>query len=184
MKRHGWMMAAVWGLLVGVCCATTQADWSDFFRRSYVDARRMNSWPDPFRHMDREATLAPFERFKDAGWRLENTLVDALFTDDHELTYPGKLKVRHILTQVPAHRRSVYVLQGQTRDMTEKRVDAVQRAIAEIMPQGNLPPVLVTEINPRGGAGDYLYLVNNKYRQSIPSPVLPTAQGAGGTEGM
>jgi hypothetical protein len=143
----------------------------------------MNSWPDPFRHMDRQAAAAPFENFKDAGWRLENTLIEFLFTEEQELTHAGKLKVRHILTQVPPHRRTIFVLKGDTRDITERRVDAVQRAVAEMLPEGALPPVVVTDQLPRGGSGDYLNMVNRKYRESIPAPVLPEAPSTGSSEG-
>jgi hypothetical protein len=133
--------------------------------------------------MDRQAAAAPFENFKDAGWRLENTLVEFLFTEDQELTHAGVLKVRHILTQVPPHRRTIFVLKGDTREITERRVDAVQRAAADILPEGGLPAVLVTDQLPRGGSGDYLNMVNRKYRESIPAPVLPEAAGTSSSEG-
>ena len=173
----GWV-----AILCGMCLHSPV--WAgDFWHRCYIDARRMNSWPDPFRMVDREAARAPFEVMKDAGWRLENTLVDALFTDEQELTRAGKIKIRHILTQVPLHRRTIYVLEGETTEITEKRVDTVQRVVADMVPDGQLPPVLVTQVVPRGGAGEYLNLVNRKYRESIPPPVLPEPEGSGDSGG-
>jgi hypothetical protein len=176
------MRRASWGAL-GVLLALSwvsplDAGWNEFWHRVHVDFKRMNCWPEPFVEMDRHAAAAPFEAFKDAGWRLENTLVEFLFTEDQQLTHAGKLKVRHILTQVPAHRRNIFVLQGETPEITERRVDAVQRAVAEILVDGPLPPVLVTDQIPRSGSGDYLNTVNRKYRESIPAPVLPEAEGS------
>src|SRR5262245_47154540 len=118
-------LALALGIAIEIACASPlNAGWNEFWHQTHVDFRRMNSWPDPFQHIDRRAEAAPFECFKDAGWRLENTLVDPLFTEDQELTHAGKLKVRHILTQVPPNRRTIFVLKGETRDVTERRVDS------------------------------------------------------------
>lgn len=187
MKVAGlrWVPGLLGLVLVVSVGESADAGWREFFQRSKIEAKRVNSWPEPFQTADREAARAPFEVHKNAGWRLENTLVDAFFDEQQQLTHAGKLKVRHILTQVPAHRRSLYVLQGETPEITEQRVDAVQQSVANLIPDGPMPPVMVTAIMPRGGTGEYLYIVNSKYRQSIPAPVLPEAQGTtGGGEGM
>jgi len=178
MSRGWGGLILVVGMVVANVASPCQAGWDEFWHQVHVDFRRMNCWPDPFRQMDRQAAVVPFESFKDAGWRLENTLVEFLFTEDQELTHAGKLKVRHILTQVPAHRRTIFVLKADNQEMTDRRVDAVQRAAADILPEGTLPPVLVTDQIPRGGSGDYLNLVNRKYRESIPAPVLPSSEGS------
>ncbi len=178
-----WTVPAFLLLAVGAAPEAAQAGWREFFQQCHVDAQRMNCWPDPFRHTDEALNRAPFEVHIQAGWRLENTLVAPLFDEGHELTLAGKLKVRHILTQVPAHRRSIYVAQGQSPEVTERRVDAVQRAVADILPTGPMPPVLVTAIEPRGGTGDYLNVVTRKYREAIPAPVLPQAETSGGSGG-
>ncbi|MBM3998621.1 MAG: hypothetical protein FJ297_03590 [Planctomycetes bacterium] len=179
MKRV--VILSVLALVLTADSAT--AGWSEFWRQFHVDARRVNCWPDPFRGADDAVTRSPFETHIAAGWRLENTLVGPLFDENHELTYAGKLKVRQILTQVPAHRRSLYVLEGDTPEITERRVDSVQRAVAAVIPGAPMPPVMVTSIEPRSGTGDYLNLVTRRYRDSMPAPVLPTSDGGGSTGG-
>lgn len=160
--------------------ATARADWPDWWHQFWADARRMNAWPDPFSGVDRQATKAPFEIMKDQGWRVEHTLVDALFTVEGELTYAGKLKVKNIITQAPVHRRSIWVLRADTPELTEKRLAAVERHVAETAVDGTVAPVMITDRAPRLGTGDYLHQVSRKQREFIPPPVLPEQEGTTG----
>jgi len=41
-----------------------------------VDFHRMNCWPAPFQHADRQVAITPLIAMTDAGWRLQNTLTD------------------------------------------------------------------------------------------------------------
>ncbi|HUG70908.1 MAG TPA: hypothetical protein VMM76_24380 [Pirellulaceae bacterium] len=171
-------------LVFAVTLATasvTEAGWNEFWERVHLDWHRMNCWPEPFHHADRDLVRQPLMAMTDSGWRMENTLSDHLFdVEQHTLTQAGALKVRWIVTQAPPHRRTVYVLRGPTPDATLSRVDAVQTAITQLAPQGIRPEVLLTDVIPVGGSGDYFDAVDRALKDSIPPPRLPEAAGPTG----
>lgn len=179
-----------WSRIVTVTClfwlaggTAARAEWHDWFHQFWADARRMNAWPDPFRGVDREATRAPFELMADRGWQVEHTLVDALFTAEGDLTYAGKLRVKNIVTQAPVHRRSVWVVRADSPEVTERRLEAVEKHVSEVAVDGIVAPVLLTDRVPRLGTGDYMHQVSRKHREFIPPPVLPGQDGTTGGGG-
>jgi uncharacterized membrane protein YgcG len=120
----------------------------------------------------------------DNGWKSQNTLSDYLFDPGtNELTAAGQAKMHFILTQVPPHRRQVFVLEAATQEETAVRVASVYRSIAQIAPDTNPCAVMTTKIVPRGGEGWYLYDVEQAYRRYIPSPRLSSVAGGGGSMG-
>ncbi|MEO8496100.1 MAG: hypothetical protein ABI614_13600 [Planctomycetota bacterium] len=164
-----------------VTASVTQAGWDEFWGRVHLDFHRVNSWPQPFLYADKDLVRQPLILMTDNGWRMQNTLSDHLFDGEtNSLTQAGSLKVRWIVTQAPPHRRTVFVLRGATPDATLARVDAVQEAITQIGPQGNRPDVLLTDVVPVGGSGDYFDAVDRALKDSIPPPRLPQSAGPTG----
>jgi hypothetical protein len=140
----------------------------------------MNCWPAPFHQADSEAVRAPHLVMMNNGWRSQNTVADYFFeSQTQQLTRAGELKVRWIVTEAPLSRRTVFVLRGRNHEATSIRLDAVQRAVARILPDGPLPLVLLTDAAPRGGSGDYFEHISRTYMSSIPAPRLPEATGDG-----
>lgn len=158
--------------------------WHDFHHQFETHRRRMNAWPHPFAVEERELVRSPFRTMVDNGWKLQNTLSDHLFTtEENRLTYAGQLKLRWILTQVPPHRRQVYVLEAHRREDTATRVSSVYEHLAEIAPHAACP-VFVTQIAPRGGDGSYLNDMDQAYKAALPSPSLPgMSSGSGESTG-
>ena len=118
---------------------------------------------------------------KDVGCRQETTLVGYFFDSaSNELTVAGQRKIDWIVRHAPLQRRSVYVLRGDTQEITNARVDAVQREISRILPEGELPPVLVIDSGPQGSPGQYFDTIRRHYIESIPSPRLPSSASGGG----
>lgn len=164
-----------------VTASVAHADWDEFWSRVHLDRHRMNTWPEPFRHADKDLVRQPLLAITDNGWRMQNTLSDHLFdVETNSLTQAGALKVRWIVTQAPPHRRTVFVLRGATPDATLARVDAVQETITQLAPQGSRPEVLLTDVIPVGGSGDYFDSVDRQLKASIPPPRLPQAAGQSG----
>ncbi|MBP89676.1 MAG: hypothetical protein CMJ64_23705 [Planctomycetaceae bacterium] len=168
-------------LVVVVLYLTTasvaEAGWDEFWARFHLDYQRMNCWPEPFQHADRELVRGPLIAMTNNGWRVQNTLSNHLFTlEENTLTQAGTLKVRWIVTQTPPHRRTVYVLRGLTPEATLARVETVQQEIARMMPEGSRPEVLLTDAIPVGGSGDYFDAVDSMLKQSIPAPRLAPMQ--------
>jgi hypothetical protein len=161
-----------------VTASVAQADWDQFWSRVHLDWHRVNAWPEPFRRADKDLVRQPLLAMTDNGWRMQNTLSDHLFNSETSgLTQAGSLKVRWIVTQAPPHRRTVFVLRGPTPDATLARVDAVQEAITFLLPQGDRPQVLLTDVIPVGGSGDYFDAVDRQLKDSIPPPRLPQSAG-------
>ncbi|WP_425614448.1 hypothetical protein NA78x_004316 [Anatilimnocola sp. NA78] len=159
-----------------------------FWQRVKIDFHRNNAWPEPFQSADRAVTREPFCIQVNNGWKMQNTIGTYLFNaETQELNRAGELKVKWVVTQAPIHRRAVFVLVGETPEDTRARVESVQKYISRVMPDGNLPPVMLTNTEPEGGSGEYFDAVNRAMMQSIPSPRLPTdnsvSAGSGGSGG-
>jgi hypothetical protein len=172
MKKFLYGMVAI--LVICVTASPADAGWHEFWRGFKRDFHRSNAYPEPFRYADREAQKAPFRAMIENGWRTENTLTESLFTPENSLTRAGEKKVHWIVTQSPENRRSVYVISANSRQVTEARLDSVQRYITRVVPEGALPRVVVTTRIPRGGSGDFLNEMHKKYRDSLPAPQLPS----------
>jgi hypothetical protein len=169
--------------LVPLALATSSASagWSEFWHRTHIDWHRVNCWPEPFAHADRQVTVAPFITMADAGWRLQNTLNEHFFEGDVQiLTSAGRHKVHWIATQAPLHRRTVFVLRGRHAGETEARVAAVRNYLLELLPEGAQPDVLLTDVVPPGGSGEYFDEVDRQRTSNIPAPTLPEMQGTTG----
>jgi hypothetical protein len=173
MQRIAFALAVV---IFASCNVETRANdlWAQF---SYVcrrDYKRNNCWPQPFTYVSKQTTKVPFFIMIDNGWRRQNLLGDHYFEQDsQQLTLAGQLKIRHILTQLPPARRGFFVQRGWTTDATLARVDAVRAAITQIRPEGELPPIFETDLEPIGTPADYVEHIGRSYIDTIPPPRLP-----------
>lgn len=166
-------------LAFGGAVSTAFGDWGTFHHRFWLDATRNNVWPQPFQTTDRHLARAPFVIMENNGWRLQNTIGDALFdSETHILNRAGELKVRWILTQAPEHRRSVFVLRTDDEAQTQSRLESVQVYVSRLFPQGALPCIELTDRDVDGIPAQYLDDVDTAYRKSLPQPRLPASQAA------
>jgi uncharacterized membrane protein YgcG len=164
--------------------ASANADWHEFWHRVGVDFHRNNAWPEPFVSADRQVTREYFRLMVNNGWRMENTMGKWFFDEEtNTLNAAGDAKLRHIVTENPVHRRTVFVMIGQTPDVTAKRVESVQQAVSKILPEGPVPQILLTDVDLQGGTGEYYANVNSAYMKTIPSPRLGGGGGGGGSGG-
>ena len=161
-----------------------RADWHSFMYRNKVDFHRNGAWPEPFQSADRAIYREYWHIQVNNGWRLQNT-VGTIFYEEgsNELTRAGELKVKHVVTQNPSHRRTVFVLMADTQAVTAKRVESVQRAVSKYVPEGPLPQILLTDVDVEGGSGEYFDRIDNAYRQSIPAPRLGDSSGGSSGSG-
>lgn len=164
--------------------STAKAQWcSEFFSSMSRDFKRNNSWPEPFVHMDRESVRAPFYTMVANGWRKQNMLSDHHFEEDTaRLTKAGELKVYWILNQVPPQHRTIFVQRGMTPDVTTARVDSVQQIAQRMLPAGELPAVVETNLPADGRPADVVDAINRSFMKNSRAPMLP-ASSSGGTSG-
>ena len=150
----------------------------DFWARMHLESMRMSCWPEPFSHTSRDLVRNPLVAMTNRGWQLQNTLSDHFFREeDQTLTQAGQFKLRWILTQAPAHRRTVFVLRSTDKALTTDRMAAVTTYVSRITEDGIQPNVLVSDIAPAGGAGEYFDQVDRQLKASIPPPRLPERTG-------
>jgi len=154
-----------------------RADWEQFWHRFHVDSMRMNCWPKPFVHADRETVRMPLIAMTAAGWRMQNTLSDHLFdSTTQSLTQAGKLKVHWIVSQAPEHRRTVFVLRGADERSTHERMDSVRQSMGRMASNERQPEVMLTNTIPAGGSGAYFDEVDRQLKASVPPPRLPARE--------
>lgn len=176
------LLASGCGAVLLLTAASAQAGWHEFWYRTKVDIHRNNAWPEPFQSADRQITREYFRIQVSNGWRMQNTVGKWFFDEETgELNQAGEIKLRQIVTQSPVHRRSVFVLIGNTPDVTAKRVEAVQKTVAKILPEGPVPQILLTDVDLEGGSGEYYDRVNSAFNESIPAPRL-SSSGSGSSD--
>ncbi len=142
-----------------------------------VDYARNVAWPQPFRGADSQSVVAPFEIMRDNGWRENNTIGSGLFSTQQTLSEAGVIKVQWIVTQAPQNHRVVYIKTGATEQETNARVESVQLAVSQMIPTGQLPQILVTEIEPATSSGAYQTLVHRALIKTTPTPRLGKFSG-------
>lgn len=161
------------------CDVAVAADLvEEFAQHIVVNTKRRNCWPQPFVCPDRATVRAPLVIMVHNGWRRQNMLDDYHFDPStNQLTEAGQLKVRWVLTEAPTQHREVYIHRADTAESRAARMDNVQQFVAKVLPEGNLPPVLETDIPARGWPASRVDLIGRKFDSSTPNPRLPEATG-------
>jgi len=170
------------GLTLLATAATARAnEWDDFWDSVCVDWHRNNAWPHPFTDADRAATVAPFAVMIANGWQRENLLGEEYFDENtSRLTAAGRSRVRSILVQSPPEHRLVFVQRDLSDEVTSKRLDSVQQAVAAVLPQGSLPDVLVSNMTPASRSAEQVNTELKSFNNSIPTARLTGAGKSGG----
>jgi hypothetical protein len=144
--------------------------------KSYVKSgyHRNAEWPHPYICPDREAVRQPFAIMVHNGWRKQNLLGAHHFNaDGNALSTAGELKVRWIATQTPAEFRNIYVERAVEPAITADRVAAARTYATQITIDGQPPEVLETNIIYEGRPAAVVDMVNVRFQESAPPPVLP-----------
>lgn len=161
--------------------STASADWHSFWARVELDWHRNNAWPEPFRYMDRQSVYAAFATQRNKGWQVQNTIGNVHFDpESNKLTRAGVAHIYSVLVNSPPQRRIVFVQQAFDEQTTEKRLDEVQRTIAQMMPGRAMPEVVRTDNAPAASTAVYPNMIHEKYQQAIQPPVLPAASSQTG----
>ncbi len=183
MFRYGRALLVLWTILLSASPADAQwfsNFWSDV-RRGY---KRNNAWPEPFLRPDREATMLPFSLMVANGWRRQNLLSDYHFNEENpQLNLAGETKLRYILTQMPPNRRTVFVQRGLSPEVTDLRIDLVQRAASHMMPSGYMAEVVESDLPNDGWPADDVDAIAKKFQATRPDPRLKEASSGDGSGG-
>lgn len=175
------------GLLLGLAVPAFAGDVSGGYQPNspwhnfWVDWHRNNCWTQPFVEVDTASVWNMVDLQVAKGWETQNLLGDAHFeADNTKLSPAGRLKVHEILTRNPAAFRSIFVAQGWSDEVTNKRLAAAQAATAQLVAgNGPMPPVVVSNLEPATTPADYVAGVNawhNGFMTSIPKPQVKAFQ--------
>jgi hypothetical protein len=141
-------------------------------------------WPEPFLQPDRNATMAPFAIQTANGWRRQNLLSDYHFDEvTNQLTLAGETKLRYILTQMPPTRRTVFVQQGLSANVTRTRLLAVERASSKMVPEGMVANVVESNLPNDGWPASDVDAVTRKFNATRPDPRLTPSSMESGSGG-
>lgn len=183
MLRGGPIVIVLCAVLYSAAPADAQwfSDFCDGVKRGY---KRNNVWPEPFIRPDREAVMMPFALMVGNGWRRQNMVLDYHFNEDGtQLNLSGETKLRHILTQNPPNRRTVYVQQGLSPEETARRLEIVQRAAGRLSPPGFFPEVVETDLANEGWPADDVDAITKKFQATRPDPRLNSQDNGNGNGG-
>jgi hypothetical protein len=118
------------------------------------------------------------------GWELQNLLIDQYFEDNGtRLTEAGRVRVRWIAFEAPPQHRIIYVHRSTVPEETAARVMVVQSYAAQVLHGQPLPPILESNASVEGWPAERVDIINKKFLQSIPAPLLPAASQGGGSTG-
>lgn len=159
------------------------AEWGkDFFAGVRRDFQRNNSWPDVFVNADRQSVHNTVMLATNAGWQHQNTMHSHHFDSNQRLTLSGETKVRAILLKSPAQRRTLWVQQGESAEITAARIETVQQAATRYSTTGQLPEVLEVNTIVDGWPADEVDAIYTKFRSSQPEPRMKEKTIGGSTQ--
>ena len=142
------------------------------------------AWPSQFIPAARRGVWSSYETIVNNGWRRQNLLGDYHFDPDtNELTEAGQLKVKWILTQAPAHRRSIFVQRAADQSRTATRVASVHAWASNMSPAVGSVDVNDTHIVAEGHLAETVDNIFVGYQKNQPPPVLPAATSASDSAG-
>ncbi len=151
--------------------AGVQHHWHQY----WYDFHLVNCWPHPYVEPDRQHVRDAIEAQVASGWRRQNLLGDHYFDENNQaLTEAGRLKVQWTLTQVPEHRRMLFVTRGLTPDITQARMAAVEAAATQVLPSGESPSIQDTHLIAEGHPASDVALTTIRFRETKPTPQLPS----------
>jgi hypothetical protein len=182
MKITKTFAQAVIALIVVATSTSASAEWNwnHFWHGLHVGFHRNNAWPDPFNEADAAQVTMPFEIMKANGWRMHNTIGHELFREgDGALLASGHKRVHWIATQAPSTRRTVYVLRGRSPAETEARVASVRYTLTNVNVTGQVPAVMVTDVEPAAASGAWATKINREWLEHLTAPRLPQVSASG-----
>ncbi len=163
-------MLATVGMAVTLSSSASAGPLHAIGRDVSTSYHRNKCWPQPFVYPDNAAVRAPFARMVHNGWRIQNLVASHHFTDDARLTEAGQRHVRWIVTEAPLRRRTIYVQQAPTPELTEARLASARSLAERFALDQEMVQVQPTPITARGWPADYVDAINVKFFESTPDP--------------
>jgi hypothetical protein len=175
-------------LLCGIAFAAAAPAQAQWFAGSVDHVKQVfhnnNAWPKPFVFADRASVAQPFLTMANKGWQQQNLLCNYHFEDDTAKLAPaGELKVQWIVSQANPERRTIYLQRAQRPDLTAARLDFVQQTAARMLPRGELPQIVETNMETPSYSAEVVDNTMVQFNGSAPIPRLPARTGGTASSG-
>jgi hypothetical protein len=132
------------------------------------------NWPWPYFCPDRASVREPFEIMVRNGWQRQNLLGPHYFNPEtNQLTTAGQMQIRWILTQAPPGRRQIFIERSIDPTLTAERVAVTRDYAARVAIEGQAPEIYETNMVAEGRPAAAVDMVNVKFMENMPVPVLP-----------
>jgi hypothetical protein len=162
---------------------SAQAQWfgtsnceKSCWQRYWDGFRENNQWPKQWIGYDRAAVCTPLDLMAEKGWHRMNLIGSYHFDPaTNQLNKAGEHKVWYILNQQLPERRTVFVERGTTPAETTERMDAVQQVATRMLPTGELPQVVDTNMILEGSPAADVDATLRGFARTRPDPRLPAA---------
>lgn len=167
---------------LGGLVTSAQAVWLDEQAHYIKSGYRQNRmWPWPYVCADRIAVREPFCMMVSNGWRRQNLLGAHHFdVTSHQLTSAGELRVRWIMTQAPAERRTIFIERDVDPTVTAERLATARAYVSQVgTPDGQLAQVVESHLISEGRPASVVDATNVRFQESMPPPVLPAVSASG-----
>lgn len=188
MLRITPLLAAI-GLLATTVSA--QAQWCESpsaegscWQRYWDGFRENNQWPKQWIGYDRAAVCTPLNLMAEKGWHRMNLIGSYHFDPaTNQLNKAGEHKVWYVLNQQLPERRTIFVERGATLTETTERMDAVQQVATRMLPTGELPQVVDTNMILEGSPAADAEATLRRFSSTRPDPRLPAASSEASSVG-
>ena len=164
----------------GHCGTSCSPTICEMFRSGYT---ANVIWPRQFIPAARRGVYETNAAMVNNGWRRQNLLGDYHFDPKtNDLTRAGELKVQWVLTQVPMHRRNIFVQRAKTESDTSNRIASVQGYSMQMSPSVGPINVSDTHIVAEGHSASAVDNMFIGFLENQQPQVLPVSTGTGASD--
>lgn len=141
-------------------------------------AARNDAWPKPFDCADRQLYFSIFAPMIDQGFEEQCVLSSMHFDEDtNQLNRVGKHAVAGIMQNMPSSRKRVFVHREANDVVNSARLQAVKETIDTFYSASGPAQVAFSSKLPITTRGTSAEAIAIKWREKMPSPVIPISAG-------
>lgn len=130
-------------------------------------------WPYPYNEQDEAYWRAIIDQQTANGWVQATTLQDYHFDPEtQQLNSAGRKVLLWVLTQAPAKYRTIYISQGESRQVGEVRLAQVKKTIQEMELDEGAPLVSRPGVTPLGRPAEEIEHLRRLEINTMPRPRL------------
>jgi hypothetical protein len=172
-------------ILVSVFCVTAfsttgsceaqcfRNGWSRFWNSVKTGYHENHQWPYQHNPAARRSLMNPLNMMVDKGWKQQNTLTQFHFEESsNQLNRAGQRKVYDILFNTPKSHRSIFVVPGEKKLVTDQRIRAIQLEATQYLPSGEQISVGVSRDLPYPPTSEVVGRIQDLSLEALEPPLI------------